>query len=75
MIYSDTITLLDRTATNRTPSTDLPDSITGGSGNGDLKPYRIRLTMTNCGIDKINDIKRTLENYVLTMECRNCGNC
>ena len=28
-----------------------------------------------CGIDKINDIKRTLENYVLTMECRNCGNC
>ena len=55
MIYSDTITLLDRTATNRTPSTDLPASITGGSGNGDLKPYRIRLTMTNCGISKINN--------------------
>ena len=55
MIYSDTITLLDRTATNRTPSTDLPASITGGNGNGDLKPYRIRLTMSNCGIGKINN--------------------
>ena len=55
MIYSETITLLDRTATNRTPSTDLPASVSGGNGNGDLKPYRIRLTMSNAGIEKINN--------------------
>jgi hypothetical protein len=28
-----------------------------------------------CDTNKIQDVQRTLEKYVLTMECRNCGNC
>ena len=28
-----------------------------------------------CDQDTITAVQSTLENYVLTMECRNCGNC
>ena len=28
-----------------------------------------------CDQDTIDAVQSTLENYVLTMECRNCGNC
>jgi|TARA_Y100000034_G_scaffold110937_1_gene143520 hypothetical protein len=28
-----------------------------------------------CDPDTIAAVQSTLENYVLTMECRNCGNC
>lgn len=57
MIYSDRIYLLDRTATdawdlNGDPigSTDLPQSTNAQmSGDGDLTPWRIRLSLTNTG--------------------------
>ena len=75
MIYSETITLLDRTATNRTPSTDLPASVSGGNGNGDLKPYRIRLTMSNAGIEKINNgqIKLRVDEHKTFLLSRDLG--
>ena len=49
--YDDSITLLKRTDgsnTNpsRTPSTEIP--------NGDLKPWRVRMTLTNHGISEFN---------------------
>lgn len=40
-VFNDQITLLDRTQSNRTLSSDIP--------NGDLTPWRIRLEMTNTG--------------------------
>ena len=46
--FVDTSTLIDKTQTNVTNSTDLPVSITGTTV-GDLTPWRIRLEMTNTG--------------------------
>ena len=39
--------------------------------------YRAVIIATNEGCDqtKIDNVTKTLENYVLTMECRYCGNC
>jgi hypothetical protein len=39
--------------------------------------YRVVLLAIEegCDLDKISEVENTLQNYVLTMECRNCGNC
>ena len=74
MIYTDTITLLDRTASTRTPSPKLPISVTGTSV-GDLKPYRIRLVLNNCGIGKINngDLKLRIDEHKTFIKKRTVG--
>jgi len=74
MIYTDTITLLDRTASSRTPSPKLPISVTGTSV-GDLKPFRIRMVLNNCGIGKINngDIKLRVDEHKTFIKKRTVG--
>lgn len=58
--YNDTVTLLDRTSVNRMPVT-ISDVIS----NGDLKPWRLRLTLKNTGVDgQVNsgEIKLHIDN-------------
>ncbi|MEE9409328.1 MAG: hypothetical protein V3V41_00185 [Candidatus Heimdallarchaeota archaeon] len=47
------ITLLDKTQTNTTPSSDLPASVTGTT-DGDMEPWVIRLDLKNQGTEKVN---------------------
>lgn len=54
VFYVDEITLLDRTNPTRTASTDLLQSADPSmTGDGDLRPWRVRLAMTNTGEDGV----------------------
>lgn len=54
VFYVDEVTLLDRTAGARTASTDLLSSVDPTmTGDGDMRPWRVRLAMTNTGEDGV----------------------